>query len=132
MKKLCIDTSAYSRFKLGQTEVVQLISECRFVGMPAIVLGELRAGFRLGSKYEQNEDELRQFLDNDAVHILDVDDEASACYAEIFADLRRKGKPIPTNDLWIAAIAMREAATVVTFDAHFDQIQQIAKLRLSQ
>ncbi len=132
MKRLCIDTSAYSLFKLGHKEVVQLISESRYIGMPSIVLGELRAGFRLGTKHQQNEAELQEFLNNPVVECLDVDNEAASCYAEIFADLRRKGTPIPTNDLWIAALAMREATTVITFDAHFDRIQQIAKIRLDR
>ncbi len=131
MRRLCLDTSAYTHFKVGQPQVVEMISEARFVGIPAIVLGELRAGFRLGKKYEQNEAALCEFLDSPVVEILDVDDDASACYAEIFAELRRKGMPIPTNDLWIAAVAMREGATVLTFDEHFDRIQQIAKIRLS-
>jgi predicted nucleic acid-binding protein len=130
MKRLCLDTSAYTHFMAGESQAVQIISEAKFVGVPVIALGELRAGFRLGHKYEQNETALCEFLDSPVVHCLDVDADASVCYADIFATLRRKGTPIPTNDMWIAAIAMREGATVLTFDAHFERIQHIAKLCL--
>ena len=130
MKRLCLDTSAYTHFKAGEARSAKIISEAKSIGIPAIVLGELRAGFRLGQRYEKNEAELRDFLASPVVQCLDVDDDASSCYAEIFAELRRKATPIPTNDMWIAAVAMREGATILTFDAHFDQIQNIAKLRL--
>lgn len=131
MKTLCLDTSAYSRFKAGQTETVEIISSSRSVAVPAIVLGELRAGFRFGARCQQNESELRAFLSSPVVRVLDVDDEAACHYAEIIVELRRKGTPIPTNDIWIAALAMREGATVLTFDAHFEAIDRIAVHRLS-
>jgi len=53
------------------------------------------------------------------VHLLDVDNMTTYHYAEIVADLRRAGTPVPTNDIWIAAVAIREAAMVITYDAHF-------------
>ncbi len=130
MKRLCIDTCAYSNFKAGHTRAVELIVQSRSVTIPAIVLGELRAGFRLGTRYENNEGELRDFLSNTTVRVLDVDSEAADNYAEIVVELRRKGTPIPTNDIWIAALAMREGATVLTFDAHFANIENLAVLRL--
>jgi len=98
--------------------------------VPAVVLGELRAGFRLGTRYEKNESELRTFLSNPVVRVLDVDDDAAHNYAEIVVALRKKGTPMPTNDIWIAALAMREGATVLTFDAHFESITRLAVLRL--
>jgi predicted nucleic acid-binding protein len=101
------------------------------VGIPAIVLGELRAGFRVGQRYERNESELRAFMESPVVQCLDVDADASFCYAEIYLELRRKGTPIPSNDMWIAALAMREGATILTFDAHFELIDKVSKYRLS-
>ena len=130
MKTLCLDTSAYSNFKAGHPQTAEVITQCRSVTVPAVVLGELRAGFRLGTRYEKNESELREFLSNPAVRVLDVDNDAAHNYAEIVVELRRKGTPIPTNDIWIAALAMREGATVLTFDAHFDTIGSLAVLRL--
>jgi predicted nucleic acid-binding protein len=125
-----LDTSAYSNFKAGHPEVVDLITRSRSLTVPSIVLGELLAGFKLGTRYEKNESDLRAFLSNPAVRVLDVDSDAAHSYAEIVVELRRKGTPIPTNDIWIAALAMREGATVLTFDAHFDTISRLAVLRL--
>jgi tRNA(fMet)-specific endonuclease VapC len=126
VKRLCLDTSAYSQFKAGQPQAVEAVSGCRLCLVPSIVLGELRAGFKLGTRHQKNESELKEFLSSPVVQVLDVDDEATHHFSEIIVGLRRKGSPIPTNDIWIAALAMREGATVLTFDAHFDSIDHIA------
>ncbi|MFW6012299.1 MAG: type II toxin-antitoxin system VapC family toxin, partial [bacterium] len=110
MSRYCLDTSAYSHFKRNDPRVVELLDRAEWVGMPAITLGELRTGFLLGTRREQNEEALREFLDNPVVERLVADAEASRHYAEIVVDLRRAGTPIPTNDIWIAAIAAREGA----------------------
>lgn len=125
-----MDTSAYSRFKRGESRVVDLLSSARWIGVPAIVLGELRTGFLLGSRPDRNEEELQQFLANPVTRVLDVEDDASSLYADIVVELRRAGRPVPTNDIWIAAIAAREGATVLTFDAHFQEIRRIGCLVL--
>lgn len=129
--RLCLDTSAYSHFKAGHRGAIAVISTAKTVAVPVIVLGELRAGFRLGGRHDKNEAELRDFLGNPAVQVLNVDEEASFHYAEIFVELRRQGTPVPTNDMWIAALAIREGATVLTFDAHFDLIRRVGVCLLS-
>lgn len=126
---ICLDTSGYSHLKRGDPAAVKLIRSARSVGMPAVVLGELRTGFRLGRRPEQNEAELQDFLANPVVAVLAVDDEASHHYAELVLDLRRAGTPVPTNDIWIAALAIREGASVVTYDRHFESIRRVG-LRL--
>lgn len=125
MRRLCLDTSAYANFKAGDSQSRDTITEAKVVGVPVVVLGELRAGFRLGKRYDENEAELRAFLASPPVQTWDIDDEASYHYAEIFAQLRRQGTHIPTNDLWIAALSLREGAIILTFDAHFDLIRQV-------
>jgi tRNA(fMet)-specific endonuclease VapC len=126
VNRICLDTSAYSRFKRGDTEAIEAIRAARWVGVPTIVLGELRAGFRAGARAAKNEAELRDFLSDPVVSVLVVDDEASEHYADIVLALRRAGTPIPTNDIWIASLAAREGATVLTGDAHFAQIERVA------
>lgn len=100
--------------------------------MPAIVLGELRAGFLLGGRQERNESGLRQFLANAVVEVLSVDDEVSRHYADIVLDLRRAGRPIPTNDIWIAATAARAGAMILSSDDHFSAIARVGSVKLSQ
>jgi tRNA(fMet)-specific endonuclease VapC len=124
---LCLDTSAYSHFRRGHPAAVQAICGARRVGMPVIVLGELRAGFRLGEHRADNERELSEFLAQPVVDVMDVDSEAATHFADLYAELRRQGTPVPSNDLWIAAIALRDGATVLTFDAHFSAMPRIGK-----
>lgn len=125
MTRVVLDTSAYSQFCRGHDPVVKLISTASWIGISAVVLGELRAGFGLGKRRARNENDLRVFLANAVVHTLDIDDEASQIYAEIIAALRKAGTPVPTNDIWIAAVAAREGVHVVTYDCHFDRIARV-------
>jgi len=125
MSRLCLDTSAYSQFKRGHESAVEAITRARWIGVPTIVLGELHTGFALGSRKNENEAELQRFLDNTVVQVIDVDAEVAKVYSEILIDLRQQGTPIPTNDLWIAAVAAREGAPVLTYDLHFEHIRRI-------
>jgi predicted nucleic acid-binding protein len=126
VSRFCLDTSAYSRFKRGDEAAVEALKRATWVGLPVVVLGELRTGFLLGSHADRNEAELARFLANPVVELLDVDDEAAQIYAEIVVAQRRAGKPVPTNDLWIAALAARAGAPVLTYDVHFAAIARIS------
>jgi predicted nucleic acid-binding protein len=126
MTRLCLDTSAYSHFMRNDQQAVELIRRARDVAVPAVVLGELRTGFRRGAREDENERYLQRFLANSAVRVLSVDDETSTCYADIMSDLLARGIPVPTNDVWIAAVAARDGYTVVTYDEHFLQISRVA------
>lgn len=125
MSAYCLDTSAYSNFRRGHEELVALIDQADWIGVSTVTMGELRTGFLLGSRRERNESELDEFLANPVVEVLQVDAEASRHYAEIVADLRRAGTPLPTNDIWIAATAARHGAAVLTCDEHFEQIARV-------
>lgn len=128
MSTYCLDTSAYSNFRRGNDEVATLLDQAELVGVPAVALGELRTGFLLGGKRRRNEAELGAFLDNPVVQVLPVDAETSRQYAEIVAELRKAGTPIPTNDIWIAATAARNGATVLTCDAHFERVGRVGSI----
>jgi tRNA(fMet)-specific endonuclease VapC len=123
--RLSLDTSAYSHFKRGDEAVIALVDGADWIGVSTVALGELRTGFRLGKQTARNDRELDQFLANPVVHVLDVDEDASRIYAEIVVALRAAGTPLPTNDIWIAAVSAREGAAVVTYDAHFRQIGRV-------
>jgi tRNA(fMet)-specific endonuclease VapC len=128
--RYCLDTSAYSHFMRGHEEVTARIDSAAWVGVPAVVLGELWLGFRLGSHAGQNEWELREFLANPAVEILPVDHAVAEIYGEVVAALRRRGTPLPTNDVWIAATAARAGSPVLTFDRHFRTIERVGSIIL--
>jgi len=117
--RYCLDTSAYSHFKRGDRQVVELIDRADWLGIPVIVMGELAVGFRLGTRREANEAELDRFVAHPAVEVLPVSEDVVNLYAGIVLDLKVAGTPLPANDIWIAAVAARHGATVLTYDGHF-------------
>lgn len=123
--RIALDTNAYVAFCRGEEHAVALIRRASLVVMPLIVVGELRAGFLSGSKSSQNERRLQEFLAADRVSIIEPDLDTTLQYARIFKILRESGKPIPTNDLWIASLAIQHGLILVTYDAHFRYIPQL-------
>lgn len=91
--------------------------------VPLVVLAELRAGFRNGNQAEKNESRLLKFLLNSKVKCLAPDEQTTHIYADVYAGLRRQGTPIPTNDIWIAAIAVQYSLPFYTRDIHFRHVQ---------
>jgi len=130
MNRFCIDTSAYAHFKLGDPEVVALFESAEWIGVSSIVLGELWTGFIQGRRLRENQAELYEFLANPVVEVLPVDHDVARMYGEIVVDLRNAGAPIPTNDIWIAAVAVRAGATILTYDVHFKSVARVGCLVL--
>ena len=122
MRPLLLDTNAYTAFMLGAAEVVEVVAHAERLFVNSIVLGELLAGFAAGTREPRSRAELARFLDSPRVEVLPVTGQTADSYALVYAGLRRKGKPIPTNDLWIAASALEHGAALLTRDAHFSQI----------
>jgi tRNA(fMet)-specific endonuclease VapC len=117
--KLCIDTNAYTALKLGRKEVCDLVESADAVFVPAIVLGELYAGFFQGKHFERNVSELRSFLNVTGVEELPITASVAERYGILVAALRKIGNPIPTNDIWIAAAALETGSRLLSYDKHF-------------
>ena len=130
MSRYCLDTVAYSHFKRGENRIAELLDRAVWIGVPVVVLGELFAGFEQGSNKNKNLAELDEFLSAPAVEVLPVDRDVAETFGEIIADLRRQGRPIPTNDIWIAATCARAGATLITWDGHFRAIFRVSSLIL--
>ena len=122
MIRVFLDTNAYAAFKKGDEDTIQVIRYADIIGISVVVLGELLAGFAVGTKERINRRELNAFLDSPRVRVYPVDDETTAHYASIYKQLKRKGRPIPTNDLWIAAACMQQGFRLLTADKHFSEI----------
>ena len=122
MTDLCLDTSAYCALKRGDDEVYIYLERADRILVPTIVLGELRAGFAGGGRRTQNLLELSEFLSLPGCEIAMIDEAVSRRYADIVTALRSNGTPIPTNDIWIAAVALNTASTVLTRDRHFSRV----------
>ena len=98
--------------------------------MSAVVLGELMYGFRSGSRFDQNVSDLRAFLDSPFVSLVPVGSITADRYSRIASSLRAKGRPIPTNDIWIAAQVMETGAELISADEHFTRVDGIAWTRV--
>jgi tRNA(fMet)-specific endonuclease VapC len=122
LKAVLLDTNAYSAFKQGRDEAREIIRRADRLAISSIVLGELLGGFAAGSRDAHNRKELVEFLASPRVHTLPVTGATADYYARIYATLRRKGRPIPTNDLWIAASALEHGHGLFSYDAHFAEI----------
>jgi predicted nucleic acid-binding protein len=131
LSQVLLDTSAYSAFKRGNPEVLALLQEADEIHVNAVVLGELGAGFRGGTRRRENEQELTAFLASPRVRLAPMGEETADRYASIHAYLKKAGTPIPTNDLWIAATAMEHGLRVITTDGDFDRVVQIAVTRVA-
>ncbi len=130
MSRYCLDTVAYIHFKRGEERVTDLLDRAEWIGVPVIVIGELWAGFAKGTKRRRNVDELERFLASPLVETLPVDRLTAETFGEMLAALRRAGRPIPVNDIWIAATCARAGATLLTWDAHFRYIPRIGTMLL--
>lgn len=128
MKRILIDTNAYVAFKRNDPDIVQLFRTVDYIAINAVVLGELLAGFRCGTRADINRRELDLFLASPRVFSLPITEETADFYALVFEQLRRKGLPIPTNDLWIAASAMQHGLGLVTLDGHFAHVEGLAMM----
>lgn len=123
--KILLDSDAYSKLMRGHSATAALVREAETIFFSAVVAGELLYGFRSGTQLQQNLEELKAFLDNPYVQFVPVTFVTGDRYSRIFLALRRKGRPIPTNDIWIAAHAMETGADLVSFDNHFREIDAL-------
>ncbi len=125
--KLALDTNAYGAAARGEPRAVALLRAADRVVVPFVVLAELRAGFAHGTTGRRNEAALTRFLATPRVDALYADEQTTHHYAGVFAQLKRQGTPIPTNDLWIAALVLQHDLVLFTLDAHFAHLPQIAR-----
>jgi tRNA(fMet)-specific endonuclease VapC len=123
MTAFIIDTNVYSGFLRGESGSVKALRSAHEIHLPLIVLAELLAGFAAGTRAQRNRHQLAQFMASPRVHLMKPDEKTAQLYADVFADLRRRSTPIPTNDLWIAALARQHRLPLLSFDAHFRAVQ---------
>jgi len=128
--KLLLDTNAYVALMRDHAGVAGRVRRAERVFLSAVVAGELIFGFRNGSRYEKNMSDLEAFLDNRHVEFLPVSLTTADRFGRIAASLRRRGTPLPTNDIWIAAHAIESGAELLSFDRHFEFIDGLVWIRL--
>ena len=126
--RVALDTNRYVDLCKGVTETVALLEEAETILLPFVVIGELRAGFAHGRRQAENERILRRFMFKDGVGALFADDQTTHHYASVFRQLRKQGTPIPTNDMWLAALVLQHNFALHARDKHFDHLPQIVRV----
>jgi tRNA(fMet)-specific endonuclease VapC len=126
--RIAIDTNRYVDLCKGNQETITLLEEAEAIAIPFVVLGELRAGFAHGKRQAENEQVLRRFLLKDGVRALYADDQTTHHYASVFRQLRKQGTPIPTNDMWLAALVLQHNLALHARDKHFDHLPQLVRV----
>ena len=125
--KIALDTNRYTDLCRGDASVVAFVEQATEVWLPFIVLGELRAGFAVGSQGPRNEAVLRRFLMKPGVGVVYANEQTTHHNANVYRQLRKQGTPIPTNDMWIAALVLEHSLVLFARDAHFDVLPQLAR-----
>ena len=125
VSRILLDTSAYSAMRRGDERLRAPIQEASEAFLTAVVIGELLFGFLGGSVARQNRSLLREFVHSPRVTVLPLDEETAERYSVIRDYLRQQGKPIPVNDLWIAASAAQHGLRLLTLDDHFKVVPQV-------
>ncbi len=123
---LLLDTNAYSALARGESALADRVRRAEKILLSAIVAGELLHGFRSGTRHDANRRQFDEFLAQPFVEFVPVSLVTADRFARIMSGLRKKGRPIPTNDVWIAAHAMESGAELLSRDKHFDEVDGLA------
>lgn len=116
--KLAVDTNAVIAYRQGIPEVCSLIEGADIILLPVIVFGELLYGAANSARPQENEQATRKFLAQSV--LVAIDESIATRYAKIRLDLKKKGRPLPENDIWIAAICLELSVPILSRDSHFD------------
>ena len=126
--KIALDTNRYRDFCAGDRDVLDRVQLAERVVLPFVTLAELRAGFLYGTRTGDNERVLQRFLRRPRVGVLYASEDTTRHYAQLFAQLRTQGTPIPVNDLWIAALVLEHGFDLYSRDSHFDHLPQLPRV----
>jgi tRNA(fMet)-specific endonuclease VapC len=127
--EIAIDANRYRDFVDGESGAVAMFRRTPKIYLPLVVVAELRAGFAAGRRRNENARIFEEFLHRPRVDLLLPTLETTRHYATLFQQLRNAGTPIPTNDLWIAALVLQFDMSLYSRDSHFDLIPQLPRAR---
>jgi len=126
--RLALDTNRYTDMARGDSSLRELLESAEFIGLPFVVLAELRAGFAAGTRWSENEQILRRFLGLPGVEVLWATEATIHHYVALYRQLRSQGVAIPTHDLWIAGLVLEHDLQLMSRDKHFERLPQIPVL----
>lgn len=131
-RKCFIDTDAYSVYTAGDPRLRRIFDGRTEFIIPLVVIGELRGGFAAGKYQTHNERLLQRFLDQPNVTSCSLSEGTTKLYGQIYAKLRAAGKPIGTNDMWIAALCLERNLPLLTLDKHFSAIPNLELIEIQK
>lgn len=123
---MILDTNGLSALAEGERALESILRKAAQVAIPVIVLGEFRYGIAHSRYRKQYEQWLGEFLP--AFRILDVDERTTVSYSSVRTELKKAGTPIPSNDVWIAALCRQHGLPLLSRDRHFDVVSGITRL----
>ena|SRR3990172_11877163 len=123
--KLVLDTNAYCLCETGHEGALEKLERANSLMIPVIVYGELYYGFKYGTHLQENLSRLERFIKDFDVRIIVVDSGVAKKFGDIYSSLRKRGRPIPTNDIWIAACCLSVEGTLLTADGHFKEVDRL-------
>jgi tRNA(fMet)-specific endonuclease VapC len=123
MREIALDTNIAIDLLNGKPEIIAAVSQFDFIYLPVTVCGELLFGAKNSGKPKLNELKYKRFIN--ACILLETNQLVAEKYAEIRLELKEKGRPIPENDIWIAAICTTNGIELFTRDDHFSNIAQL-------
>ena len=123
---LILDTNALSAAADRDPGALEVVAMAERLAVPVIVLGEYRLGISQSRRRTEYENWLREWVE--AVTVLNIDEETTRHYAAIGLELKRSGKPIPANDLWIAALCRQHSLPLISRDRHFDLVRGLERI----
>ncbi|MBM3701245.1 MAG: type II toxin-antitoxin system VapC family toxin [Actinobacteria bacterium] len=122
IKRLMIDTNIYIEYLRGNEQVKDILDFADIVAFGVISVGEIFTGFYLSENEKKYFSEIEEFFNSSRLLIYDVDSETAEFYAKIVSELKSSCSPIPTNDIWIAALALQHGIKLLTMDNHFKKV----------
>ncbi len=129
MARIVLDTNAWVALVAGDRDMAEILAAADAVILPVTVLGELLDGFAGGSREAENRRILERFRDKPRTVVAPIAADTAEWFAVIKQGLRRKGRPIPIKDVWIAACAMEHGAQLLTLDRHFKEIEGLVLVK---
>lgn len=127
--RILIDSNRFIDFCAGDPAAVDAFEQAALLVVPFIVLAEIRVGAQSIKRGDAQARVLGELLQQPGVRVAHSTDATAHHYAALYARLKKAGTPIPTNDIWIAALAIEHSLVLYTRDAHFDRLPAIPRLR---
>ncbi|HEY1497764.1 MAG TPA: type II toxin-antitoxin system VapC family toxin [Candidatus Solibacter sp.] len=123
---MILDTNGLSAMADGDPQLEPILARASELALPVVVLGEYRYGIAQSRNRIRYEKWLKELVSN--CRVLNVDDATAREYAILRGELKRGGRPIPANDVWIAALARQHSMPVISRDEHFDSVPKLKRL----